>query len=180
MKPISILICGIGGQGIISFSKKITELLLDNKLLDKIVQTESRGVSQREGMVTSLIRFTLKDSEYPNEKFILSPKLQPGIADIFFGLEPLESLRNIPYLSPEGLAIINTHANYPKNTLIDQNIHYPDTSTYFGGKLQKIYPDVTWVVRDFNELSQQKYQNSKNSTLLMLSELRQNFTNIFE
>ena len=82
---------GVGGQGILSIAAAIGEAALKEGLYMK--QAEVHGMSQRGGDVQSNLRL----SDQP----IASDLIPLGHADLIISLEPMESLRYLPYLSKE-------------------------------------------------------------------------------
>jgi indolepyruvate ferredoxin oxidoreductase, beta subunit len=107
-----IILCGVGGQGIISIAGVIGYAALDQGLFLK--QSEVHGMSQRGGDVQSNLRIS--------EKEIASDLIPFGQADLIISVEPLESLRYLPYLSPEGWVITNNKpfVNIPDYPDIDE------------------------------------------------------------
>ena len=93
-----IILAGVGGQGILSIATVIGSAALEQGL--HLKQAEVHGMSQRGGDVQSNLRL----SSDP----IHSDLIPRGGADLVVSLEPLEALRYIPYLSPEGWIITNT------------------------------------------------------------------------
>ena len=71
---------------------------LDNNL--HLKQAEVHGMSQRGGAVQSHLRIS--------EKEIASDLIPLGNADLIISVEPMESLRYLPYLSEEGWLVTNT------------------------------------------------------------------------
>ena len=109
---LNILICGIGGQGVVffgNFLKKFLYELFPNVL---ITGTESRGVSQREGSVTSSVRMVNSDSNQ-----FIGPDIPLHKADIIIAYEPIELLRNINLCHDKTVIIVNNNPIVPKNTL---------------------------------------------------------------
>lgn len=103
-----IILCGVGGQGILSIAAVIGEAALKEGLYMK--QAEVHGMSQRGGDVQSNLR--LSDSPIASD---LIPK---GHADLIISLEPMEALRYLPYLNKEGWVVTNSEPfinipNYP-------------------------------------------------------------------
>jgi len=103
-----IILCGVGGQGILSIAAVIGEAALKEGLFMK--QAEVHGMSQRGGDVQSNLR--LSDSPIASD---LIPK---GHADLIISLEPMEALRYLPYLNKEGWVVTNSEPfinipNYP-------------------------------------------------------------------
>jgi indolepyruvate ferredoxin oxidoreductase beta subunit len=93
-----IILAGVGGQGILSIASIIGFAALDNGLFVK--QAEVHGMSQRGGAVQSHLRISSNE--------IASDLIPLGEADIILSVEPLESLRYLPYLSSYGWIITNT------------------------------------------------------------------------
>jgi indolepyruvate ferredoxin oxidoreductase beta subunit len=93
----NILIVGVGGQGIILASEVVAMAALSEGY--DVKQSEVHGMAQRGGSVSSNVRFG---------KAVYSPTIPKGEADVLLSFEMLESLRWVDYLSPEGVAIVNT------------------------------------------------------------------------
>lgn len=93
-----LVIAGVGGQGNIVASQAIAQCAMDAGY--NVVNTETKGAAQRGGSVLSHVRFA--------DKEIFSPIVPQGQADILLGFEPLEALRYINILSPNGKYVINT------------------------------------------------------------------------
>lgn len=92
-----IILAGVGGQGILSIAATIGMAALENKL--QIKQAEVHGMSQRGGAVQSHLRISSES--------IASDLIPRGKADVILAVEPMESLRYLPWLSPEGWLITN-------------------------------------------------------------------------
>ena len=90
-----IILAGVGGQGVLSLSALIATAALDEGLFVK--QSEVHGMSQRGGAVTAHLRL----SNAPIE----SELVPLGSASMILSLEPLESLRYLPYLAPAGVVV---------------------------------------------------------------------------
>ena len=104
-----IVLAGVGGQGILSIATTIGMAALNTGL--HLKQAEVHGMSQRGGDVSSNLR--IADHE------IASDLIPYGQADLIISVEPMESLRYLPLLSPTGWLITNTKpfiniTNYPK------------------------------------------------------------------
>lgn len=93
-----IILAGVGGQGILSIAAIIGTAAVSSGLYVK--QAEVHGMSQRGGDVQSNLRL----SSDP----IASDLIAFGKADMIISVEPMESLRYLPYLSPDGWLITNT------------------------------------------------------------------------
>lgn len=93
-----IILSGVGGQGILSIAAVIGEAAVKNNLYMK--QAEVHGMSQRGGDVQS--NFRISDSP------IASDLIAKGSADMILSLEPMESLRYLPYLKVDGWIVTNS------------------------------------------------------------------------
>ncbi len=107
-----IILAGVGGQGIISIAAIIGYAALEQGMYLK--QSEVHGMSQRGGDVMSNLRISHHE--------IASDLIPFGKADMIISIEPLEALRHLPYLSPEGWVITNTRpfANIPNYPPLEQ------------------------------------------------------------
>lgn len=106
---IDIILAGVGGQGILSIASIIGQAAVKKGLYLK--QAEVHGMSQRGGDVQSHLR--LADHE------IASDLIPFGKADLIISVEPMESLRYLPYASPECWVVTNDQPfinikNYPE------------------------------------------------------------------
>jgi len=102
---IDIILAGVGGQGILSIAAVIGMAALNSGL--QLKQAEVHGMSQRGGDVHSNLR--IADHE------IFSDLIPYGKADMIISVEPMESLRYLPWLSREGWLVSNNvpHVNIP-------------------------------------------------------------------
>lgn len=103
-----IILAGVGGQGILSIAATIGLAAVEAGLFLK--QAEVHGMSQRGGDVQSHLRLS--------DKEIASDLIPEGKADMIISVEPMEALRYLPMLSPQGWVITNTKPfvnipNYP-------------------------------------------------------------------
>ncbi|MDR1407664.1 MAG: indolepyruvate oxidoreductase subunit beta [Tannerella sp.] len=92
-----IILSGVGGQGILSIAAVIGQAAVKEGLHMK--QSEVHGMSQRGGDVQSNLRL----SSMP----IASDLIPLGQADLIISLEPMESLRYLPYLKRDGWIVTN-------------------------------------------------------------------------
>ncbi len=92
----SVLLCGVGGQGVLLASEVLA--LVAAEEIPEVKQTEVHGVAQRGGSVVSHVRFG--DTVY-------SPTVRTGTADILVAFEKLEAVRYGHYLKPGGLMLVN-------------------------------------------------------------------------
>jgi len=95
---VNIILCGVGGQGILSIATIIGEAAMNENLYIK--QAEVHGMSQRGGDVQSNLRIS--------DKPIASDLIPKGKADVIISMEPMEALRYLPYLSATGWIITSS------------------------------------------------------------------------
>jgi len=109
-----IILAGVGGQGILSIATCIGMTAVNAGLYLK--QAEVHGMSQRGGDVHSNLRLS--------DKEIASDLIPKGKADMIISVEPMESLRYLPMLAPDGWLITNTkpHVNIPNYPPIEDVI----------------------------------------------------------
>jgi indolepyruvate ferredoxin oxidoreductase beta subunit len=94
-----IILSGVGGQGILSIAAAIGLAAVANDLFLK--QSEVHGMSQRGGDVQSHLRIS--------DKPVSSDLIPYGKADIIISVEPMESLRYLPFLSKDGWLVTNSN-----------------------------------------------------------------------
>ena len=108
MDKKDIILAGVGGQGILSIATVIGWAALDQNL--HLKQAEVHGMSQRGGDVQSNLRLS--------RERIWSDLIPKGGCDLILSLEPMEALRYLPWLAPDGWIVTNTTPfvnipNYP-------------------------------------------------------------------
>jgi indolepyruvate ferredoxin oxidoreductase beta subunit len=112
-----IILCGVGGQGILSIATIIGEAAMNENLYIK--QAEVHGMSQRGGDVQSNLRI----SSTP----IHSDLIPRGGADVIISMEPMEALRYLPWLKSDGWVITSSTPfvnipNYPDMAVIEADL----------------------------------------------------------
>lgn len=104
----NIVVAGVGGQGILTIARAICGAAMARGL--HVKQSEIHGMSQRGGAVQAHLRIA--------DEPLHSDVIPAGRADLLIAAEPLESLRYVHMLSPEGAVVASTNAfvnigNYP-------------------------------------------------------------------
>ncbi|MFP4488249.1 MAG: indolepyruvate oxidoreductase subunit beta [Bacteroidales bacterium] len=94
-----IILSGVGGQGILSIAAVIGFAAVENNMYIK--QAEVHGMSQRGGDVQSHFRLS--------DRPVASDLIPYGQADLILSVEPMESLRYLPWLSKEGWLVTNSN-----------------------------------------------------------------------
>ena len=107
-----IILCGVGGQGILSIATVIGEAATQAGL--QLKQAEVHGMSQRGGDVQSNLRLSTEP--------IYSDLIARGSADLIISMEPMEALRYVGYLAPGACTVSSSEpfVNIP---------NYPDTDS---------------------------------------------------
>ena len=133
-----ILLSGVGGQGILSIATVIGKAALKCGLYMK--QAEVHGMSQRGGDVQSNLRI----SDAP----IASDLIPTAGCDLIISMEPMESLRYLPYLNKTGWVVTNEvpFINIPT---------YPELSMVLAeiGKLpRKVVLDIEAIAKELGSV----------------------------
>ncbi len=141
-----IILCGVGGQGIISIAAIIGYAALEKDL--HLKQSEVHGMSQRGGAVMSNLRLS--------DKKIASDLIPYAKADVIISVEPMEGLRYLPYLSKNGWLITNLepYVNIPQ---------YPDMEEIIA-EIKKL---KNHVILNANDIAKElKAKRSMNTVML--------------
>lgn len=112
-----IILCGVGGQGILSIATIIGEAATKSGL--HLKQAEVHGMSQRGGDVQSNLRLSTDP--------IYSDLIPMGGTDVVISMEPMESLRYLPYLSKSGTIVTSSKPfinipNYPDEAALNAEL----------------------------------------------------------
>ena len=112
-----IILCGVGGQGILSIATIIGEAATKAGL--HLKQAEVHGMSQRGGDVQSNLRLSTDP--------IYSDLMPMGGTDVVISMEPMESLRYLPYLSKSGTIVTSSKPfinipNYPDEAALNAEL----------------------------------------------------------
>ncbi|HPJ38338.1 MAG TPA: indolepyruvate oxidoreductase subunit beta [Spirochaetota bacterium] len=159
-----ILICGIGGQGAISLGTILKLAAIHEGLT--VVGAERRGGAQREGVVTSNVRYRglEKGEPFDERKMAVSGLIPAAGADMMISMEPLEALRHVQYLNKNSIVIINDFPLIPVSVRIGDS-DYPDR--------EEIYSRIRQVTRhvhihNIEELSKSRFNSLKQVNTLSL------------
>jgi indolepyruvate ferredoxin oxidoreductase beta subunit len=109
----SILMVGVGGQGIVLASDVLAQAA--HYAGHDVKKSEVHGMSQRGGSVSSDVRFG---------QSVHSPRTPPGDVDYLVAFEKLEALRYLHYLAPAGNLIVNDQEILP-STVTSGAAEYP-------------------------------------------------------
>lgn len=90
-----IILAGVGGQGVLSLTTIIARAAMIDGL--EVRQSEVHGMSQRGGGVQAHMR--ISDTK------ITSDLIPTGGADMILAMEPVEALRYLSFLKPDGILV---------------------------------------------------------------------------
>ena len=127
IKVTNVVICGVGGQGIILASNVLCSAAY-NEGFD-VKKSEVHGMAQRGGSVITHVRFGSK---------IFSPLIEEGSAQYILAFEKLEAVRYLHYLKEKGKIIVNDRQIPPMSVLTGQT-KYPDDILPKLQSLGKVY-----------------------------------------
>jgi len=128
---LDVVVAGVGGQGVLTFASVLTKAAVREGY--DAHHLMHAGLAQLGSPVLAHIRLGLPAGP--------SPKVPRGTADLVVGLERLEALRLVPYLSPGGRALLATDAVRPYEARFRRGV-YPeqrDVEEAFGGRA------ILWV-----------------------------------
>jgi len=129
---IDLIICGVGGQGNLLASVAVANYAMGKGL--NVIGSETIGAAQRGGSVVSHLRISDKD--------IYSATIPAGSANILLGFEPVEALRHMERLAPQGNYIVNIEP-------------VPTVNCNMG--LDK-YPSLEEIIKQLNRVTSNGYQ----------------------
>ncbi|MCU0724684.1 MAG: indolepyruvate oxidoreductase subunit beta [Planctomycetes bacterium] len=90
-----LILAGVGGQGILSIATILDRVALRLGLAVK--QAEVHGMAQRGGAVQSHLRIS--------DREIASDLIPHGSADLILSVEPMEAVRYLDWLRPDGAVV---------------------------------------------------------------------------
>ncbi len=124
-KEINIIICGVGGQGVVLMSELLGQSAVRAKVAVK--GSEVLGMAQRGGSVFSNLRLGGET---------VAPMTPEGKCDVLIAVEPSEALRNINYLAKNSVVVLNTTTVMPYTVYLGESV-YP-TQEQIMEKLKKV------------------------------------------
>lgn len=142
----SIVLAGVGGQGILLASSIIAKAAMIAGF--EVKMNEVHGMAQRGGSVIAQIRYG---------KSVHSPLVEEGTAKVFASLEQIEAIRFAHYLSPDGLAVVSTQTIVPVTVSMGSGKYPQDVKQ----RLEKIFKNLIIVdaIGKANELGNIKVAN---------------------
>lgn len=125
LKPVDVLLVGVGGQGTILASRILAHV--GQSMGYDLKVSEIHGMAQRGGSVSTQVRMGEK---------VYSPLIEEGRADVILAFEKLEGLRWLGYLKPGGSMIVNGQSIYPVPVLAGLAAYPEDIAGYLKSKVR--------------------------------------------
>ncbi len=98
METLNIVLCGLGGQGILFMTKVLSQAGLEKGF--HVMGAETHGMAQRGGSVVSHLRFGEVEGSL----------VKTDSARFLLSLDEFEAYRNLPYVSRGGRMYVNTES----------------------------------------------------------------------
>jgi indolepyruvate ferredoxin oxidoreductase beta subunit len=137
---INIIICGVGGQGVVAVSELLGSAAVRGNVAVK--GSEVLGMAQRGGSVFSNLRLGGD---------VIAPMTPEGKCDVLIAVEPSEALRNIQYLAKNSVIVLNTTTVLPYTVYLGKS-GYP-TQDEIMEKLRKVTDRI--ITLDANGLAKE-------------------------
>jgi indolepyruvate ferredoxin oxidoreductase beta subunit len=154
-KELDIIICGVGGQGVVLMSELLGNAAVRDGI--EVKGSEVLGMAQRGGSVFSNIRLGSD---------VYAPLTPEGKCDILIAVEPSEALRNIHYLSKTSMVILNSREVVPYTVFLGSS-GYPGPEEILE-KLNKVAERV--ITLDAARLAEEA-GNLQSTNVVMLGAL---------
>lgn len=136
----NLLVCGVGGQGTITFNRLLCAAGARDPAVQAVIGTETRGVAQREGITSGMVRWGLARAGGTEVTHAwLAPKIPAGEVDVVIALEVSEAFRYVPFFNADTLVLLDTRRILPKTVNSVDEINYPPT-TILVEKLRGAFP----------------------------------------
>ncbi len=111
----NIVISGVGGQGVLTLAEIMARTALQEGRNVRV--GEIHGMAQRGGHVVCTVRIGAE---------AYGPIVDHGTAQLIIGFEPIETLREIHLLHPDGFVILNSHVQHPVAVSMGKAEYPPD------------------------------------------------------
>ncbi|MGL6225002.1 MAG: indolepyruvate oxidoreductase subunit beta [Thermoguttaceae bacterium] len=146
METTSVVLVGVGGQGILLASEIVAQAAVAAGY--DVKTNEVHGMAQRGGSVVAQIRFGEK---------VYSPLVPKHSASVLGSLERMESLRYVDYLAQDGLAVVSQQRIIPVSASTGP-VGYPEITEDL---LKQHFPRLIYldVVAEATKLGEPKTAN---------------------
>ncbi|MGI6615493.1 MAG: indolepyruvate oxidoreductase subunit beta [Dethiobacteria bacterium] len=129
IKKTDLLIAGVGGQGTLLTGKIIAAAAQEEGY--DVKTSETHGMAQRGGSVVIHVRIADR---------VCAPLVPKGEADFLLAFEKLEALRFLPWLSPEGMVVVNCQEIKPLPVLIGASTYPEGVAGRLRARSQRVIP----------------------------------------
>jgi len=146
----SIVLAGVGGQGILLASEIVAQAAMTAG--HDVKTNEVHGMAQRGGSVLAQIRYG---------KQVNSPLVAKGQAKVLGALEKIEALRYADYLAQDGLVVANSQIIVPVTVSMGV-AEYPEDAEQ---KLRDTFPNLVYI--DAGEIAA-KLGNIRTANVIIL------------
>ncbi len=113
MKTSNIIMVGVGGTGVLTAARIIATAAMLNG--DNVRMGEIHGMAQRGGAVVCTVRIGEE---------VRGPIITTGTADLLLSIEPVEALRHVDRVSPNGKIVLGMYHITPTAVLLGRS-QYP-------------------------------------------------------
>ncbi len=163
----NILVTGVGGQGVVLLGNTLRAYAMKTPFIKNVVGMETKSVSQGDSIMATA-RYLIESRAYSLEQDydiedLISPMIPINDAHLVLGLEPLETIRNIKYISEKTFVVMNTH-QINVTTDSDKENRYPSVADIIDILDQLARKTVSL---DFNELSKVKFNDGKYANIIL-------------
>ncbi|MFC1883993.1 indolepyruvate oxidoreductase subunit beta [Thermodesulfobacteriota bacterium] len=107
MNAVNLILCGLGGQGILFMTRIIAQASLDKG--NDVMGAETHGMAQRGGSVVSHLKIGKAESSL----------VMTGSAQYLISLDEDEGYRNLPFLSKGAEMFVNANQDKPRTEEIE-------------------------------------------------------------
>lgn len=127
---ISIVLAGVGGQGILLASDIVAHAAIQAGF--DVKTNEVHGMAQRGGSVIAQVRYGRE---------VHSPLVPERTARVLGALEKVEAIRFAHYLAPDGLAAVSSQEVIPVTVSTGESVYPPDAQQ----RLVRLFPRLIYV-----------------------------------
>jgi len=156
IKPINLLIAGIGGQGVNSLSIALQNACIKEGLYCK--GSIFKGGAQKRGAIYSFIRIFPKKTTHVEN---YGSEITESDLDVLLALEYNESLRYIKYYNTDTKLIVNRN----EIAFFSKRYHQDIVTVKPDEVLQKHFPNT--IIKDFSKKSIQYFETQKMLNFIM-------------
>ena len=111
-RQVSIILCGVGGQGTILASRLIADAAMRKGIHARSVETI--GMAQRGGSVFTNLRLG---------ENVRTPRIGLGKADLMIAFEPAEAVRMLPYMKEGADVVVSMDPVMPVSAMVGASVY---------------------------------------------------------